>query len=58
MLLVVVFSLMGCATAKLTKGQQLHTLTEQTNSQSDETYKAESDVAESIKEKPSATWYK
>ena len=31
---------------------------EQTSSRSDETYKAESDAAESIKEKPPATWYK
>ena len=31
---------------------------EQTSSRSDETYKAESDAAQSIKEKPPATWYK
>ena len=31
-LLIAVFCLMGCATAKLTKSQQSHTLTEQTKS--------------------------
>jgi hypothetical protein len=31
---------------------------EQTSGRRDETYKAESDAAESIKEKPPATWYK
>ena len=31
---------------------------EQTSSRSDEIYKAESDAAQSIKEKPPATWYK
>lgn len=31
---------------------------EQTSNRSDETYKVESDAAQSIKEKPPATWYK